>query len=105
MIWDMIEEMITLVTMSEVRIRAESEVREEVQQHRNGPIDDMFEELKHLAMEDQAVVSHEHELHNTNKNEGILNRVDAELLFTNRNIIYYLKWRMDVSTMHWTGGA
>ena len=59
--------------MSEVQVRVEPEARDHIQQRRNGPVDDMFEELNQLAMEEQAVCCH-------HRNEEIVNRVDAELL-------------------------
>jgi len=74
--------------MSEVQVRVEPEARDHIQQRRNGPVNDMFEELDQLAMEDQVVIANEQDLHNNNngnnyyhhQNEEIVNRVDAELL-------------------------
>jgi len=63
--------------MSQVQVTVEPEARECIQQCRNGPVYDMFEELNQLAMEEQAVCCH-------HRNEEIVNRVDAELLLFKR---------------------
>jgi len=91
-IWNLLKEMLRLVAMSQVQVRVEPEARDHIQQRRNGPVDDMFEELNQLAMEEQAVIADEQDLHDNNNgnnyyhhgNEEIVNRVDAELLLNKR---------------------
>jgi hypothetical protein len=76
-IWYLLKEMLRLVAMSQVQVTVEPEARDCIQQRRNGPVYDMFEELNQLAMEEQAVCCH-------HRNEEIVNRVDAELLLFKR---------------------
>jgi hypothetical protein len=42
-LFNLLKEMLRLVAMSEVQKRVEPEARDCIQQHRNGPVDDMFE--------------------------------------------------------------
>lgn len=91
-IWNLLKEMLRLVAMSEVQVRVEPEARDHRQQRRNGPVNDMFEVLNQLAMEEQAEIANEQDLHDNNNgnnyyhhgNEEIVNRVDAELLLYKR---------------------
>jgi hypothetical protein len=91
-IWNLLKEMLRLVAMSEVQVRVEPEARDHRQQRRNGPVNDMFEVLNQLAMEEQAEIANEQDLHDNNngnsyyhhRNEEIVKRVDAELLLYKR---------------------
>jgi len=86
-IWNQVKIMMREAAMAEVNeARGEHIARqhETHQQHRNGAVDAMFEEINQMAMRDRELIADENEPNNNgnHENEDIFNRVDAELLQT-----------------------
>jgi len=88
-IWNQVKIMMREAAMAEVNeARGEHIARqhETHQQHRNGAVDAMFEEINQMAMRDRELIADENEPNNNgnHENEDIFNRVDAELLLYKR---------------------